>query len=519
MKLVHWLGLGMLVAAVSAATAAPVEVGSGVNEARVYIEWADGFRIEYLVRFGLTEADTTTGLGLLDIIEAESELAVTRVDYVWGIAVDGLRYQDHNDVGYGGGDLWWHYWTDNAGSREKWVSPWTGAADRVVHHGDADGWIYGHAGAPKPNWEIPFLSGYGRYVYDANDFTTAWIDYRPSGMMNDWLSGIPFDDPNAALGRPTVDTTGDGWSIPLDTPAPVVPVYPAFRQFETVFLGEGGSITLAFSHPVRDDERNPYGLDFLVFGNAPQTLAAGQSWDNGDPAGVIVGASGGSEPGIVSVSQDGVTWYSFTTDPNFMADDPNFIKLAAEVEDGPFCDGFAPTLGRVYDPCHADASIGEWNLWWAEPANPTLPVDPNLSFEMLAGRSVARVAQTYGDSAGGTGYDIARLDLPVDPQTQRKWFLYVRIDDAPGGGAPEIDAVADVSCPGDHKHPAPIGDVNADWRVEETDAAIVTEWLGVEITDPDDPAAKADVSGDGRVDEADLEIVQANIGTIAWGQQ
>ena len=118
------------------------------------------------------------------------------------------------------------------------------------------------------------------------------------------------------------------------------------------------------------------------------------------------------ECGIVSVSQDGATWYSFTNDPNFMADDPGFIKLAADADDGPFCDGFAPTLGRVYDPCHADASIGEWNLWWAEPTNPTLPVDPNLSFETLAGRSVARVAQTYGDSAGGTGYDIARLDLP-----------------------------------------------------------------------------------------------------------
>lgn len=517
MELAHWLGLGILLTAASATTAAPVEVGTGVNEAHVCIEWADGFRVEYLVRFGLTEAETTTGLGLLDIIEAESDLVVTRVDYGWGIAVDGFRYQDHNDVGYGGGDLWWHYWTDNAGSRDSWVSPWTGAADRIVRHGDADGWVYGHGNAPKPTWEIPFLAGYGQYVHDANDFAMAWIDYRPSGMMNDWLSGIPFDDPNAALGRPAVDTTGDGWSIPLDAAAPVVPVYPAFRQFEMVFLGEGGSITLAFNHPVRDDEHNPYGLDFLVFGNAPQALASGQTWDNGDPAGVIVGDSGSSEPGIVSVSQDGVTWYSFTSNPDFMAEDPNFIRLPADADDGPFCDGFAPTLGRVYDPSHADTSIGEWNHWWAEPTNPTLPVDPQLSFEALAGRSVARVAQTYGDSAGGTGYDIARLDLPVDPETGRKWFRYVRIDDAPGGGAPEIDAVADVSCPGDYKHPAPVGDVNGDWRVDATDEALVTEQLGVEITQADDPAAAADLNGDGRVNEADLAIVRTNTGTIAWG--
>jgi hypothetical protein len=174
-------------------------------------------------------------------------------------------------------------------------------------------------------------------------------------------------------------------------------------------------------------------------------------------------------------------------------------------------------LGRVYDPCNADTSIGEWNRWWAEPTNPTLPLDPNLSYEALAGRSVARVGQIYGDSAGGTGYDIARLDLPVDPETQLKWFQYVRIDDAPGGGAPEIDAVAAVSSPGDEKHPQPVGDVNGDWRVDAEDVAIVIELLGVVIDSPDDPAAVADLDGNRIVDEADLEIVLANLGTIGWG--
>ncbi len=68
------------------------------------------------------------------------------------------------------------------------------------------------------------------------------------------------------------------------------------------------------------------------------------------------------------------------------------------------------------------------------------------------------MAQNYGDSAGGTGYDINLLDLPVDPNTGFKWFQYIRIDDQPGGGTAEVDAVADVSCPGDYLHPAPIGD-------------------------------------------------------------
>ncbi len=509
----------LLLALTATASAAPVEVGTGVNEARVYIEWADGFRVEFLVHFGQTESETTTGLGLLDIIETQTGLATKRDTFSWGIAIDGITCEDHNNVGYGGGARWWHYWTDNAGSRETWVSPFFGASDRVVRHGDADAWIYGRDTAPKPSWEVPFRVGYGQYVNDANDFATAWIDYRPQGMMNDWLSGRPYNDPNAALGRPTVDTSGDDWSIPLATAAPVVPVYPAFRSHELVFLGEGGSLTLAFNHPVRDDECNPYGIDFLVFGNASQTLGNGQTWSNGNPAEATMRGSETNEPGIVSVSQDGVTWYSFTTNPNFMVDDAHFIKLPAEANDGPFCDGFAPTLGRVYDPVHADKSIGAGNLWWAEPTNPTLPLDPALSSAVLNGRSVARAAQIYGDSAGGTGYDLARLALPVDPNTQRKWFKYLRIDDAPGGGAPEIDAVADVSCPGDYKHPAPRGDVNGDFRIDDTDLTIVTSYQGRVIAGADDPAAVADLNADGSVNEADLAIVRNNLGTVAWGQR
>jgi dockerin type I repeat protein len=517
MKRIPQFSLGLLLAIAAAVSAAPVEVGSGVNEAKIYIEWADGFSAEFLIRFGQTELETTTGLALLDLIEAETELLTERTDYDWGTTIDGITYQEHSSAGYGGGDLWWHYWTDDTGSRDNWISPWTGASDRIVCQGDADAWIYGHGEVPKPQWETPFLSGYGQYVEDANDFATAWIDYQPQGMMNDWLSGDPYADPNAALGRPTVDTTGDDWSIPLASAAPVVPVYPAFRHFEIVFLGEGGSLTLAFGHPVRDDEHNPYGIDFIVFGNAPQMLGAAETWANGNPADVTAGDSGDSEPGIVSVSQDGTTWYSFTNDPNFMTDNANFIKLPADAEDGPFCDGFAPTLGRVYDPCYADNSIGATNQWWAEPTNPTLPVDPELSYATLGHQSVARVAQTYGDSAGGTGYDLARLDLPVDPDTQLKWFQYVRIDDAPGGGAPEIDAVADVSSPGDYKHPAPLGDVDDNFRVDIADAVMIADYWDSEITGPDDPAAVADLNGDGIVDDADLAMVLDNLGITGWG--
>jgi hypothetical protein len=522
MKLGQWLSLGILLAVAATAPAAPIEVGSGVNDARVRIEWFDGFGVEFLVRFGQTETETITGEELLNLIEAadglEWPMRITRTQYTWGSWIDDIAYQDHSSLGGEGGEPWWHYWNDKAGKEGGWGLAGAGASDRIVRHGDADAWVFGHGDAPKPQWELPFLSGYKHYVYDANDFATACVAYQPQGMMNDWFSRTPYNDPNVALGRPTVDTTGDDWIAPVASAIPVTPVYPAFRSHEIVFLGGGGSITLAFNHPVRDDASNPYGIDFIVFGNNCLRQRSGDYLSGGDLADVVVGGSDTAEPGIVSVSQDGVTWYSFTTDPNFMAADANFIKLPAEAADGPFCDSFAPTMGRVYDPCNADASVGQTNRPWAEPTNPTLPLDPTVTLASLSGRSVARVAQTYGDSAGGTGYDLARLDLPVDPNTQLKWFKYIRIDDAPVGGEPEIDAVADVSCPGDYRHPAPLGDVNGDFRVDAQDEKIVSDCQGRSITDPNAPEAAADLNGDGIVDAADVTIVQSNKGTVAWGQ-
>ncbi len=495
-----------------------IEVGSGVNNAFVFIEWSDGFTAEFLVHFGINETDTTTGLGLMDIIESETELTTIRNSYSFGELVEGIEYLGHSDVAPADLSGWWNYWENNAGSRTSWELSMTGAADRIVAHGDADGWIYGHDGKPVPASENPFLEGYGQYIFDANDFATTWIAYEPNGMLKDWLTDIPFNNPDAALGRPTVDTTGDDFPIPMDINVPVVPVNPPFRAHELVYLGEKGTITLGFSHPVSDDTENPYGIDFIVFGNSAQSIGQNQQYTNGNPQSVTVSSTGGIEPGIVSVSQDGQTWYSFANDPNFMKSDPNFIILDPNSQNGPFCDGFAPTLGRVYDPCYANTEIGTWNLWWAESTNPTLPLNPGLSYKSFDGMSVARIAQTYGDSAGGTGYDLSRLDLPVEPNTGLKWFQYIRIDDAKGGGTAEIDAVADVSCPGDYKHPAPIGDLNGDYCVDNEDIAIAEEYLGQEITGPDDAAAKADLNNDAIVNQADIDIITANLGICTWGR-
>jgi hypothetical protein len=292
--------------------------------------------------------------------------------------------------------------------------------------------------------------------YDPNDFATEVVQYvEGNDVGTDWLSGQPYNNPNCALGRATLETTGDGWFIPLDQNVPVVPVYPPFRAFEVVTIGNGGLLTVKFNHRIADDENDPYGIDFIVFGNAAQSSE--QFWENGNPEEITVDSTiWGADPGIVSVSQDGQTWFVFSS--------------------GPYADDFAPTASYEWD---------EAEDRWAEELDPTQPIDPNLRASDFAGKTLAEMIKAYNGSAGGTGFDLRWLSqedyakLAVDPNTGRRWIQYVRIEDKPGSSATtEIDAIADASCCGDYKHPYPAGDLNKDCRVDFYDIAVIgLHWL------------------------------------------
>ncbi|MBN1341625.1 MAG: hypothetical protein JXQ73_03045 [Phycisphaerae bacterium] len=260
----------------------------------------------------------------------------------------------------------------------------------------------------------------------ASDFATQVLSYtQGTGVPMDPVSGLPFNDPNSALGAPTIDSTGDGFDIPSWEAVPLVPVYGALRTFEVVTVGNSGQLTLAFDHPVVDNPANPYGVDFIVFGNSFQTVQGGGKWWNGDPTGTCLGSGFNAEPGRVSVAQDpNGPWYTFSP--------------------GPYADTFAPTIGRSYveDPNDADPNVGVWNEWWGAPMDPTKPLDPNdpnYSAAGFSGMSVAQVAQAYAGSAGGTGFDLSAVGL--------SWIQYVRIEDVDPNifATTEIDAVADVA--------------------------------------------------------------------------
>lgn len=315
------------------------------------------------------------------------------------------------------------------------------------------------------------------YAGSPSDYASQVVEYVPGdGIGFDFISGEPFDNPMVALGPPTVDTTGDGFDIPLEQQVPLVPPNSAFRAFEIVSIGIGGHLTLMFDGPVENDQCNPYGVDFIVFGNSFQVSSGGQGWLNGDPNDTILGGALFSEPALVSVSEDGKNWFTFV--------------------DGPFADDFAPTLGRIYDPENADHSVFPLNEWWAQPTDPTKPLDPAVvaSASNLAGNTVAEAAVLYSGSAGGTGFDIGELGLD--------WIQYVRIEQS-GSSIPEIDAVADVASEsGSETGP----DLNGDGVVDPIDLAILLGSWG-----PCD-CCLADLNGDDMVGPVDLATLLGS-----WG--
>ncbi len=301
----------------------------------------------------------------------------------------------------------------------------------------------------------------------ASDFAVEVVAYDNSQSGD-------FNNPQVVLGRPTVDTAGD-FSMFEDIVA-VLPVFSPWKNTEVYRVGENTSLVVRFDHLVMNDPLNPCGVDFIVFGNAIQRVGLGQYWLNGDPNQTIVGTTDlTTEAATVSVSQDGQTWYTFGT--------------------GPFADGFAPTLGRVYDPEHYDPTL-ENNFWWAMPTIPTYPLSPTLAAENLAGLTVAQYARKYGWSAGGTSFDLDDLDPPLP------WIQYIRVAHQPGSGlTPEIDAFADVQA-------LAFPDLDCDSDVDGDDLTLFQACATGAGVAPPAGCERSDFDRDGDVDQDDFGLWQ-----------
>ncbi len=255
-----------------------------------------------------------------------------------------------------------------------------------------------------------------------------------------------FTNPLVALGPPE-RFTGEGIS-----PGAVTPFHPCFGTNEIVSIGAGGQLTLGFEPPLRDQANNPFGIDFIVFGNSFFTDAA-------YPSGVVGALA--ADGGTIQVSADGITWISI----------PNV-----------FADGLCPTMGWVDGGAYA-ATNG------MIATDPNTPVDPTWTAASLSGKTYDELVDIYDGSAGGAGVDLASVGL-----TQA---IAVRII-VPTGIHPnvEIDAVARVHASG---NPA---DIDGNGLVNGADLAAVLTAFGTAFS-------AADIDHSGLVDGLDLAAILA----------
>ena len=256
-----------------------------------------------------------------------------------------------------------------------------------------------------------------------------------------------FNDPANVLGEPSRFVSvysGSMGGVSSDVYGgvvhPAVPAYAGGRHLSLVSPDDErpGYVVIAFDHDVVDDPDNPFGVDFIVFGNSGcvKSSTTGMTALD-DPAACRLTAQGFPEESVVEVAQSpSGPWYGSA-------------KWRTS-------DGFAPTLGHVYDPANADTDLYSGNQWWGAKTDATYPVDPRIGFSDCAGLTLAELCRRYNGSAGGAGYDLADTALPSDAaHGGRKWFRYVRVSCAYseepndegdyGFSEPEVDAVADVA--------------------------------------------------------------------------
>ncbi|MHC4926660.1 MAG: hypothetical protein ACYTER_04895 [Planctomycetota bacterium] len=293
-----------------------------------------------------------------------------------------------------------------------------------------------------------------------SDFAVEVVDYQ-----GNYSATTLYNDPNAILGKPATQCRNKSigpFEMPLTFRVKIVEAayYKTLDDTPTVTTIEPDSyVTVKFDHKVADYSGNPFGQDFIVFGNAffqhSSLLQVSDATDMNvmalsSPAGASIGEV------YVSVSQDGQHWYRF--------------------DSGPWGDDLYPTQAYQWDRDNAE--------WTGNEMDFTRPVDPNLGMEAFNGLSVADAIDLYDGSGGGTPFDLKDLadydELAVDPNTGCRWIQYVRLEGGEGlyalGG--EVDAVADVAVCGDPTHPYPAGDITKDCRVDLEDFAILSgSWL------------------------------------------
>lgn len=247
------------------------------------------------------------------------------------------------------------------------------------------------------------------YVYNATDFATEVVSSSS-------LSTTPYDDPSAVLGRPTLKFANAFGDTSAHRSKIIEPPYNKAPDGSKVItqINAGGQITVKMGRKIYDDPNNPYGVDLIVYGNSffTPTGAGAMISDTSDLNVAKFGTSGSfyGHPAKVSISQDGITWYSFTN------------------------------TGSLY-PDNAYRWDEYSHAWTDEQLNPTKPLNPSVYSMNLSTQPIANGLDQFMGAAGGSGFDLKESGFD--------WIQYVRVE--PSSTYTVIDAIAAVN-------PAVLGD-------------------------------------------------------------
>lgn len=212
------------------------------------------------------------------------------------------------------------------------------------------------------------------------------------------------------LGKPSTRFKNTWGPNPTARVKLVEPAYNVGLNGEKLIctINIGQSIVVAFDHKVMDDPLNPYGIDFLVFGNSFFIGSGGSVSDATNMNTFNISGSIFAENLKVSVSQDGSNWYTYNN--------------------GPYADAMFPTNAYLWDSVNA--------CWTDTESDFTKPVNPSLTSASFAGTAANAIA-LYDGSGGGTGFDLAESGF--------SWIQYIKVEGVSGFAGGEIDAFADVA--------------------------------------------------------------------------
>ncbi len=408
-------------------------VGIGYNlNGNGNIGLTDGVTTNYFINGLLTDNDSTF---------ADSAAPINPGDLYWG-GFDGPNWQVFTETNDSGGfynspnrgsNPYWDPDTDNQG---QWNFAQAGLDDLILTNGSWIGFSVGAAGfdysdPDDPANEIANDDGqappspdgtYVAYVSNTNDFAIQVIS------TNGIDSVSPYNDPTAILGPPALqffDPYDGDVTDRVSVIDPIFNVTPSGSNTLAV-IENGGQITVQMGQKIYADPHHPYGVDFIIYGNSFFESISGVSGiisDNTDLSAATLKSSAiAGHPAVVSVSQDGINWFTFTNVQTVFPDE-----------------------AFRWDNMNAS--------WTDEQMNPTKPLNPYLYTNNFAGQTIAGVLDQFTGASGGSGYSLEKLGLP--------WIQYVRIQPAPGTYA-VIDAIAasDAVVTGDALSIAP-GDIAA----------------------------------------------------------